>query len=135
VGACGAGPFEDEAVLDWLWDHEELSAPAVRLALDGVHDDREFLDTDWEAAAWGASEVVSAAHEAPRADIDPEMRPTLAVHVAAIRALDFRGRAIQAMGEVRSERSELRRLWDGSDTADWLADTAGLIERLERAPR
>lgn len=132
MGAWGEGNFENDSVLDWLFD---LKGPDdLRNALDAVvgAPPDASLDAHVCSAALGAAEVVVACLGHPGPDLPDEVRAWVAAHPGAC---DAALRALAAAAAVRIEQaSELQELWDegGRDEA-WHSVVLELKERLERA--
>jgi hypothetical protein len=128
MGAWGAGSFDNDDAIDWLWDLQDARdlAPidaAFSAVMTGEAPD---APTAWTGIA--AAEVVAAINGQPVADPPGEIVDWLAA--AAPRADPaLTGRARAAVQRIRSS-SGLKELWEESDPTEWYGHVDGLLLRL-----
>src|ERR1043166_58985 len=118
MGAWGAGSFDNDDALDWVGDlcdgdgfepvHEALGAVAL--------DAEEDVEAPECSVALAAAEAVAALGGAPSEDLPDELEQWLADHPLEVGA-DLRAKALAAVQHVKSN-SELKELWDESDSAE-----------------
>ena len=126
MGAWGTGSFENDTALDWLGELETDGLVAVRAAFDVLG---ETFDASDGANALAAAEIVAAANGRASEDLPEEATAWVAANRSRVTPADVIAarRAVKVVGE----RSELRELWDETDSArDWLGAVADLLRRL-----
>jgi hypothetical protein len=131
MGAWGAGSFENDDAMDWV---SELAAGAgdavLREALVPVaSSDQRYLEAPDCSVAIAAAEAVAAARGNPSESLPKEIaewvetRPIVATELTAL--------ARTAVERI-VEGSELKDLWDESDSAEaWRDAMTDLRKRLE----
>jgi hypothetical protein len=131
MGAWGAGPFENDSAMDWVWDLEETGWKAVREALAAVLGSEE-ADADDASNALAATEVVAAALGSPRPDLPETVTTWVAAHGAKVTP-DLARDAYQAAVSVALS-SELAALWDESgEPQEWRDAVVDVQKRLAGA--
>lgn len=132
MGAWGAGPFDNDTALDWVWELDESSdLEVVRAAITGVTGETGYLDSDVACRGLAACEVVAASHGFAR--------PELSEHVTAWQSCsgpqndqNLVQQALIAMDRIQGDGSELRELWNESSSGgDWSRENQDLRARLE----
>lgn len=131
MGAWGAGTFENDTALDWVWELEETSdLSVVEAALQRVLSvDGEYLEAGDAEEALAAIEVIARLQGnsgEPNDDIDNwvsannlQVPPELAKKSHA------------AIERILGADSELAELWEDSDSfEEWKASVAGLKTRI-----
>jgi hypothetical protein len=131
MGAWGAGSFENDDAMDWVVGLAEGSGDAVlRDALTPITttDDRYLEGPDCSVAV-AAAEAVAAARDHPHASLPAEVvawvdkKPDVTMDLVIL--------ARSAVDRI-VRKSELRDLWDESDSADaWRAAMTDLRSRLD----
>jgi hypothetical protein len=129
MGAWGAGSFENDDALDWASELAGSSGvAAVEDALDLSATSAEYLEAPECSIGLAAAETVAAMNGKPAADLPDEVaafaraagRPTGSLVDAASSAV---ARVL--------EKSELRELWEESESYDdWRARLIDLQQRL-----
>jgi hypothetical protein len=130
MGAWGAGSFENDDAMDWVDTLVEASTVEVLAdSLKPALTPRSYLEAPEASVVVAAAEVVAAALGSPVGNLPADVTDWVATHAA-----DFDGGieadAIRAIDRVTSD-SELRELWEESDTAEeWKAAVTDLRSRL-----
>jgi len=125
--------FGNEGAQDWL---QELSVSKtgdpIRQAIEALDKSDGFIDAADAEKAIAASELVAASRGFPALDLPPEA--VLWVKSQKYRAPDALSmKAILVVARILTN-SELRDLWDGTDSADkWLSAVRDLQTRLQRS--
>jgi len=134
MGAWGAGNFENDTALDWVWDLEgadDLSP--VEAAIAGVlAGDEEYLDADAGSMGLAAAEVVAALRKRPPDDLPAEVSAWVEAHPLEPGA-DLVRDCLAAVAKIRDdEASELRELWAEEEEllAEWHGAVDDLVARL-----
>jgi hypothetical protein len=131
MGAWGAGTFENDDAMDWVVGLPNASGDAVlRQALSPAASTGDgYLEAPVCSIAIAAAEAVAAARGHPIASLPAEVagwaekKPVIAADLVVL--------ARAAMDRIVRE-SELKDLWDESDSADeWRAAMTDLGKRLE----
>ena len=131
MGAWGAGPFENDAALDWAWDLEETGWKAVRDALSAVTV-AGSIEADEASCALAAAEVVAASLGNPMTGL-PETVSTWVTQHGSDVAADVAHAACDGVVRVATD-SELRALWDESGEAEeWRDAVVNVQLRLASA--
>jgi len=130
MGVWGAGSFENDDALDWIWELEtsadfallDTSLDAVLNASPG-----EMGASDW-AVALAAAEIVAALGGRPEGGLPEEAESWVAGKSTPPASLTVKARAAVA---AASADSELRDLWEEArDLETWRASVAELEGRL-----
>jgi hypothetical protein len=135
MGAWGAGSFDNDTALDWVFQLDEfddvmdLMQPFVLVS--SVLDEEGYLDSDLGFEALAAAEIVAALAGQPLEELPEEVEDFLAaadeVDDESLEQLKQTARA--AVRIVLSHNdSEARQLWEGQE--DWTENVEGLIARL-----
>jgi hypothetical protein len=130
MGAWGSGSFENDDAGDWAFDLEEEGVKIIESALNAVASE-DYVEAPECSCAIAAAEVVAAAVGRPTsADTCDEVEQFLAGKPAI--GQDLVDLAKKAMARVLADDSELRELWEESDSFDeWKAIVTDLQARLE----
>lgn len=133
MGAWGAGNFENDTALDWVWELEQATdLSVVESAIADVLNCDKYLDADLGSIGLAAAEVVAALRDKPPDDLPEEVSAWVQTHrITPGEALvqDCR----KAVARIRdAEESELQELWgeDQDSLAEWQAALDGLLTRL-----
>lgn len=134
MGAWGAGNFESDTALDWVWELEKSSdLSPVENAISDVLHCGETLDADAGCIGLAAAEVVAALRHKPLDGLPEEV----AAWVQARRLIPsdvLVKDCLSAIAKIRNDdSSELKELWeeDGSILAEWHSVLNDLIARLQ----
>lgn len=119
MGTWGAGVFENDETMDFIWEVEEGGVEALRDALDQVIDAAGRAESWAESTAVAAAAIIAAAHDG-RVDLLPEEATALLGDLAPPILADpaLRDRARQAVHLVLTGDSELLELWRDSGESD-----------------
>jgi hypothetical protein len=119
LGTWGAGVFENDETMDFLWEVEEGGVDALRDALDQVIDAAGRPESWAESTAVAAAAIIAAAYDG-RADLLPEEGAALLADLSpAIQDNPaLRDRARYAVHLVLTGDSELLELWRSSGESD-----------------
>jgi hypothetical protein len=133
MGAWGYLPFENDDALDWLDELESGGADVIRGALAKV--DGGYV----EAPEGNATSPRGRRHHCrlpgqPVRDLPENVSEWVTTHGAELTALDVE-LALEAVGRVAGEESELAELWDDADEPEWRESLEDLAERLRSALR
>jgi uncharacterized protein DUF4259 len=130
VGAWGAGSFDNDDAMDWVSGLAEGSGDnALREALAPfASTDDSYLEAPTCSIAIAAAEAVAAARGHPSASAPEEVagwaekKPVVATDLVTL--------ARAAVDRI-ARKSELKELWDESDSADdWRTGMSDLRRRL-----
>jgi uncharacterized protein DUF4259 len=128
MGAWEAGPFENDAAMDWVADLERIGAQAVRTALSVAADG--YLEAPEGEEAVAAAEVVASALGEPGPTLPDDVKHWIAANPGQLSAEDVT-LARGAMKRVVSEDSELKELWvDDAEDEEWPKAMEDLQRRL-----
>jgi hypothetical protein len=119
MGTWGAGVFENDETMDFLWEVEEVGIDALRDALDQMIDAAGRPESWAESTAVAAAAIIAAAYDG-RADLLPEEATGLLATLAGPITDDpaLRDRARYAVHLVLTGDSELLELWRSSGESD-----------------
>jgi hypothetical protein len=119
MGTWGAGVFENDETMDFLWEVEEGGVDALRDALDPVIDAAGRPESWAESTAVAAAAIIAAAYDG-RADLLPEEATALlaALSPDILENPALRDRARYAVHLVLTGDSELLELWRSSGESD-----------------
>jgi hypothetical protein len=132
MGAWGYLPFENDYALDWLDELEGGGADVIRVALSKV--DGGYVDAPEGSIAVAAAGITAACQGNPSGDLPENVADWVTAHGAEITAEDVE-MALEAVGRVAGEESELAELWDDADEPEWRESLEDLSERLRAALR
>jgi hypothetical protein len=130
MGAWGYLPFENDDALDWLDELEAGGAEVVRAAVANAGD--RYIEAPEGAVAIAAAEVTSACQGNPQGDLPENVATWVTAHGAELGAEDVE-LALEAVGRVAGEKSELAELWDDADEPEWRESLDDLSGRLQAA--
>lgn len=119
MGTWGAGVFENDETMDFLWEVEEGGIDSLRDALDQVIDAGGRAESWAESTAVAAAALIAAAYDG-RLDLLPEEASAVlgAVVPAILDDPALRERARRAVLLVLTGDSELLELWRDSGESD-----------------
>jgi hypothetical protein len=119
VGTWGAGVFENDETMDFLWEVEEGGVDALREALDQVIDSAGRPESWAESTAVAAAAIIAAAYDG-RSDLLPEEATAMLADLTGPITDDqaLRDRARYAVHLVLTGDSELLELWRSSGESD-----------------
>lgn len=132
MGAWGFLPFENDHALEWLEQLEAGGAGVVREALADTGDG--YVEAPEGSVAIAAAEITSASQGQPPGDLPENVADWVTAHGAELTAEDVE-LALEAVGRVAGEESELAELWDDADEPEWRESLEDLAERLRTALR
>jgi hypothetical protein len=119
MGTWGAGVFENDETMDFLWEVEEGGVEALRDAFDQVLDAAGRAESWAESTAVASAAIVAAAYDG-KDDLLPEeavaMLPGLRDAITGDPRL--RDRARRAVHGILTGDSELLELWRESGESD-----------------
>ncbi|MBX3403642.1 MAG: DUF4259 domain-containing protein [Phycisphaeraceae bacterium] len=132
MGAWGAGVFENDDAMDFVFDLSESDGwKLVRKTLRECLDEG-YTDAAQAACALVAAEAVAAAMGHPLKDLPPEVASWVAQHREDLPA-GLEERAREAVERVlEDDESELRQLWAEENDKAWVASLDDLINRLSQ---
>ncbi len=132
MGTWGAGSFENDDAMDFVYAFEEDGVDALCDALITV-DDADYVEAGHGVVAIAASDIIAAAVGLPIVALPPAVAEALDVHGEAIRndSAALKKSAIGALKKILSTDSELKELWAESGESSWLASVTDLVRRLE----
>ena len=131
MGAWGAGTFENDDAMDWVYELEEEGLKAVAAALKPVAaaKPKDYIEAPDASNALAAAEVVAALSGKPAKKLPEEVT----AFVKSAKAKPDAGlleSARKAVARVQTS-SELKELWDdGENPKEWAAAVADLASRL-----
>ena len=130
MGAWGAGSFDNDDASDWAWELEESGVGAIESAFNAVVAGEDYVEAPHGSNAIAAAEVVAAALGRPTSEDLPEEVEKFLEGKPAIGA-ELVELAKRAIARVLADNSELRELWEESDSFDeWKRIVTGLQQRL-----
>lgn len=132
MGAWGYLPFENDDALNWLDELEAGGAEVVRGALTKTGNG--YVDAPEGSIAIAAADITAACHGNPSGDLPENVADWVTSHGAELTAEDVE-LALEAVGRVAGEESELAELWDDADEPEWRESLEDLAERLRTALR
>ena len=131
MGAWGAGTFENDDAMDWVYELEEEGLKAVAAALKAVAaaKPKDSIEAPDASNALAAAEVVAALIGRPAKELPEE----ITAFVKSAKAKPDAGlldSARKAVARVQTS-SELKELWDyGENPKEWAAAVTDLASRL-----
>ncbi|MCK5274344.1 MAG: DUF4259 domain-containing protein [Alphaproteobacteria bacterium] len=131
MGAWGSESFENDDALDWVNDLEASEGTAViKLTLQAVIDESDYLEAPECSAALAAAEVVAALKGAPGKGLPEEVLKWIAGN-ATTPDRSLIEKTLAAVTRIKTD-SELLGLWeDEGDPGDWRAGVEDLESRLQ----
>lgn len=133
MGAWGAGIFENDAALDWVYELEgDDTLDTLEAAFNAVMSAEDYIDADEGSYALAAAEVVAALAGRPDTTLPEEVTQWVAAHAGldARPLLEPARKAIQLV--LESDDSELRELWEEAEPDDFAAWQAAVNELRSR---
>jgi hypothetical protein len=134
MGTWGAGAFENDSVSDWVYELEEQNDTTILLdALTEAAETDEYLDVDEGDIAVACAEIVAALNGHPAQSLpDNVVEYINRVSPPGVEMTDL---ALRALERVKADNSELKELWDESDSREeWFKSLADLEARLGKPP-
>lgn len=131
MGAWGAGSFENDDAMDWVFDLEDARGlKFVKVTLREVLDAGDgVLEADVAARGIAAAEVVAGLNDAPADDLPEEVENWIEEQRGKSE-VDLSPLALEALERLRT-RCELADAWKESpDERAWLAALSNLEKRL-----
>ena len=131
MGAWGTGHFENDTALDWVYDLEKSKDEKILWnAIEAVMSE-DYVDSDIAVEALAALEVAAGLQGRQSTDLPEEVEKWLSKHDSIKLPDNFYGRANDALEKIISAESELKDLWEESDSLDeWLTEVINLRERI-----
>ncbi len=131
MGAWGAGHFENDTALDWVYGLEESKDEKILWnAIEAVMPE-EYVDSDVAVEALAALEVAAGLNGKQSTDLPEEVEKWLSKNSTLKLPDNFYGRAKEALDKIIGTESELKDLWEESDSFDeWLTEVKNLRTRL-----
>jgi len=138
MGAWSHEAFGNDDALDWVHGLEEVDdLSLIEAAVDAVNDEAEgYLESPQATEALAAIELIARlrGHAAPDEAL-PEVAEDWIARTRLVPPEPLVQRALAALDRIAGDDSELKELWDESDSAeDWAASLASLRERLLAPP-
>jgi hypothetical protein len=134
MGAWGAGCFENDTALDWVWelaDSDDLIL--IESAVAEVLDATDYLDADVACIGLAAVEAVAALAGNPAEDLPEQVAGWVEAQSAAPPEALVQD-CLAAVDKIRRDKiSELKELWeeDAAVVAEWHAVLDDLVMRLQ----
>jgi hypothetical protein len=132
VGAWGYLPFENDYALDWLDELEAGGADVIRGALAKTNGG--YVGAQEDSIAIAAADITAACQGNPSGDLPEHVADWVTANGAELTPEDVE-LALEAVGRVAGEKSELAELWDDADEPEWRESLDDLSERLRAALR
>ena len=133
MGAWGINTFDNDDASDWVYELEETGdASFVVETLETVAQyEDDYAEASACARALAAAEVVAALMNAGSSSLPNEVKQWVDQH-RAIRGQEYAQTALRAVERVKTN-SELKELWDESDSAaEWYDTLQDLEKRLRQ---
>jgi hypothetical protein len=134
MGAWGAGSFENDTALDWVWDlQESTDLGAIEAAISDVLDSDDYLDADVGCIGLAAAEVIAALRGKPADDLPEEVSQWAASQEVVPNETLVRD-CLAAVDKIRNDDiSELKELWEEDEDlpTEWHVVLDDLTARLE----
>lgn len=132
MGAWATDSFSNDDALDWLVDFAE--APTIEMLRDTLEhvtslEAHDYLEAPDCSEAIAAAEIVAALNGKPAANMPDDLKTWLQSdhRLNAAELLPVASAAIRRV----AQNSELRELWEESDSYDkWAAEVSDLTRRL-----
>ena len=131
MGAWGTKSFENDDALDWVNELEKCNDPKIFWdAVESVINE-EYIDADIATEALAALEVTAAMKGKNSDDLPEEVDKWLSENKGIQLPNNFYIRAEEALNKIMGSESELKELWEESDSYnDWLDNMQNLISRI-----
>ena len=133
MGAWGAGNFENDSALDWIYDlKKSRKLRLVESTISDVISSKEYLDSNLGCIGLAAAEIVAALIENPL-DKLPMGVPEWIQSQRKKPNEKLMENARKAVNMIRhDDNSELKTLWEesGDTPTDWYAAVDDLLSRL-----
>jgi hypothetical protein len=133
MGAWGAGNFENDAALDWVWDlRESTGLGMIENAIADVLNCGDYLDADVGCIGLAAAEVVAALRNKPVDGLPEEVSGWVQAHGLPPSDALVKD-CLAAVAKIKDDNiSELRELWEnGKDSpTKWYSALNDLASRL-----
>jgi len=134
MGAWGAGNFENDSALDWVWDlKKSKKLRLLKITISNVLKSKEYIDTDLGCTGLAAAEVIAALNGKPL-DVLPQNVIDWVQKQRKKPDDQLIGQARLAVERIQTEDiSELKLLWEEGDEPpnDWYAVIDDLLKRLD----
>ncbi len=138
MGAWSHEAFGNDSALDWAFGLEDVDdLSLIEAALAAVLDEPAgALDASPATEALAAIEVVARLRGHASDEACPDVVQDWVARTRLTPPEPLLRRALAALARVGGDGSELKELWDESDSAaDWLASLADLRRRLLAPPQ
>jgi len=131
MGAWGTKSFENDDALDWVYELEKCNDPKIFWdAVESVIHE-EYVDSDIATEALAALEVTAAMKGKNTGELPEEVEKWLSENKEIQLPDNFYTRAEEALNKIMGSESELKELWEESDSyKDWLDNMQDLISRI-----
>ena len=134
MGAWGAGNFENDTALDWVWDlNESTDLGVVEAAISDVLNCGDYLDADVGCIGLAAAEVVAVLRNKPMDGLPEEVSQWVETH-KVIPSDTLVKDSLAAVDKIRNDDlSELKELWeeDRDPPTEWYSVLDDLAARLQ----
>jgi hypothetical protein len=134
MGAWGAGNFENDTALDWVWDlKESTDLSVVEAAISDVLNCSDYLDADVGCTGLAAAEVVAALTNKPMDGLPEEVSQWVETHKVVPSDILVKD-SLAAVDKIRNDDiSELKELWEesGDPPTEWYSVLDNLAARLQ----
>jgi hypothetical protein len=134
MGAWGAGSFENDTALDWVWDlKESTDLHVVEAAISDVLNCGDYLDSDVGCTGVAAAEVIAALRNKPMDGLPEEVSQWVETH-KVVPSDTLVKDCLAAVDKIRNDDiSELKELWEegGDPPTEWYSVLDNLAARLQ----
>ena len=134
MGAWGAGNFENDAAMDWVWDLKKSKRlRLLKSTISNVLDSKDYIDANLGSTGLAAAEVVAALYGNPLGNLPEDVSNWIQSQRKKPDAKLIESARV-AVERIRTEEiSELKLLWEESNEppTDWYSAVDDLIERLK----
>jgi hypothetical protein len=134
MGAWGAGSFENDTALDWVWDlKESTDLHVVEAAISDVLNCGDYLDSDVGCTGVAAAEVIAALRNKPMDGLPEEVSQWVETH-KVVPSDTLVKDCLAAVDKIRNDDiSELKELWEegGDPPTEWYSALDNLAARLQ----
>ena len=134
MGAWGAGNFENDTALDWVWDlKRSTDLCVVEAAISDVLNCGDYLDADVGCIGLAAAEVVAALRKKPMDGLPEEVSRWVETHKVVPSDALVKD-SLAAVDKIRNDDiSELKELWEegGDPPTEWYSVLDNLAARLQ----
>jgi hypothetical protein len=125
-------PFENDDALDWLDELKAGGADVIRGALVKAGDG--YVQAPEGSVVIVAVDITAACQGNPSGDLPENVADCVTAHGAELTPEDVE-LALEAVGRVAGDESELAELWDDANEPEWRESLEDLSERLRTALR